>query len=67
MIIVSIGERRSERDGKYSGIFKKGDLEVTSVLKIIKTLGRVWISLKNGPICFYEPICWIEQQAIILS
>lgn len=46
---------------------KKGDLEVTSVLKIIKTLGRVWISLKNGPICFYEPICWVEQQAIIVS
>lgn len=45
---------------------KKGDLEVTGVLKMIKTLGRVWMSLNNGPICFYEPLCWVKQQAIIV-
>lgn len=28
---------------------KKGDLEVKRVLKMIKTLGRVWMSLKNRP------------------
>lgn len=67
MIIVSIGERRGKREGNTLEHLKKGGLEVTIVLKMIKTLGRGWMSLKNGPTCFYEPLCWVEQQAIIVS
>jgi len=65
MIIVSIGEAREM--GNTLEYFKKGDIEVTIVLKLIKALGRVWMSLKNGAICFYGPLCWVEQQAIIVS
>lgn len=37
----------------------KGDLEVTVVLKMMKTLGCDWISLKHCPICFSEPLLYI--------
>lgn len=52
-------EKKSRMMGNALEQLTKGDLEVTGVLKMMKILGCAWMSLKNCPICFYEPLLYI--------